>query len=165
MSWSPALRACGIPAGHERVLALRSPTCALRLAILTTYNQAKSLGARPQGREVDHRDLHKSYTKEVEAPDTGEKTDEARRVLSLSSLQRRSGRRSARALSSGCNARTVESGGREADLDAFFAAIPVQLRPKAAKPITNLRGRVTMPTSLFSGFDHYHATLAHELSH
>jgi antirestriction protein ArdC len=47
-----------------------------------TYNQAKSLGAQVRkGEKSTIAIFYKSYTKEVEAPDTGEKTDEARRVL------------------------------------------------------------------------------------
>ena len=61
----------------------------------------------------------------------------------------------------------VEPEGREQELDAFFAAIPAKLRHQGDEayyePVID---RVTMPpTHLFSGFDHYYATLAHELSH
>ena len=61
----------------------------------------------------------------------------------------------------------VEPEGREAELDAFFAAIPVNLRHQGCEAYYEpTADRVTMPsTSLFSGFDHYYATLAHELSH
>jgi hypothetical protein len=61
----------------------------------------------------------------------------------------------------------VEPEGREAELDAFFAAIPVNLRHQGCEAYYEpTADRVTMPpVSLFSGFDHYYATLAHELSH
>jgi len=61
----------------------------------------------------------------------------------------------------------VEPEGREAELDAFFAAIPVNLRHQGSEAYYEpTADRVTMPpTSLFSGFGHYYATLAHELSH
>jgi len=61
----------------------------------------------------------------------------------------------------------VEPEGREAELDAFFAAIPVNLRHQGCEAYYEpTADRVTMPpASLFSGFDHYYATLAHELSH
>ncbi len=60
-----------------------------------------------------------------------------------------------------------EPEGREAELDAFFAAIPANLRHHGEEayyePVCD---RVTMPpAALFSGYDHYYATLAHELSH
>src|SRR3546814_18277663 len=61
----------------------------------------------------------------------------------------------------------VEPAGREAELDAFFAAIPVNLRHQGCEAYYEpTADRVTMPSvSLFDGFDHYYATLAHELSH
>ena len=61
----------------------------------------------------------------------------------------------------------VEPEGREAELDAYFAAIPVNLRHQGCEAYYEpTPDRVTMPpASLFSGFDHYYATLAHELSH
>ena len=47
-----------------------------------TYNQAKALGAQVRkGEKSTIAIFYKSYTKEVEAPDTGEKSDEVRRVL------------------------------------------------------------------------------------
>ncbi len=50
---------------------------------------------------------------------------------------------------------------------AFFAAIPVNLRHQGCEAYYEPSAdRVTMPpASLFNGFDHYYATLAHELSH
>src|SRR3546814_6249174 len=61
----------------------------------------------------------------------------------------------------------VEPAGREAELDAFFAAIPVNLRHQGCEAYYEpTADRVTMRSvSLFDGFDHYYATLAHELSH
>jgi len=61
----------------------------------------------------------------------------------------------------------VEPEGREAALDAFFAAIPVNLRHQGDEAYYEpALDRITMPPAhLFAGFDHYYATLAHELSH
>ena len=61
----------------------------------------------------------------------------------------------------------IEPAGREAELDAFFAAIPVNLRHQGGEAYYEPSpDRVTMPPShLFQGFDHYYATLSHELSH
>lgn len=61
----------------------------------------------------------------------------------------------------------VEPAGREAGLDAFFAAMPAKLRHQGQQAYYEPGAdRVTMPpASLFTGFDHYYATLAHELSH
>ena len=55
----------------------------------------------------------------------------------------------------------------EAELYTFFVTIPVNLRHQGSEAYYEpTADRVTMPpTSLFSGFDHYYATLAHELSH
>ena len=57
--------------------------------------------------------------------------------------------------------------GRKAGLDAFFGAIPVPLRHHGDQAYYEpLADRVTMPPPhLFRGYDHYYATLAHELSH
>lgn len=47
-----------------------------------TYNQAHGLGAQVRRHEkATIAIFYKSYTKEIEAPETGEKSDEARRVL------------------------------------------------------------------------------------
>src|SRR3546814_15151772 len=61
----------------------------------------------------------------------------------------------------------VEPAGREAELDAFFAAIPVNLRHQGCEAYHEpTADRVTMPSvSLFDGFDHYYEPLAPDLSH
>jgi antirestriction protein ArdC len=61
----------------------------------------------------------------------------------------------------------VEPEGRAAELDSFFAGIPANLRHHGAEAYYEpTPDRVTMPPAhLFAGFDHYYATLAHELSH
>ena len=61
----------------------------------------------------------------------------------------------------------VEPEGRQAELDSFFARIPAVLRHQGDEAYYEpVADRVTMPPAhLFSGFDHYYATLAHELSH
>ena len=134
-----------------------------------TYNQAQSLGAQVRkGEKATIAIFYKSYTKEVEAPDTGEKSDEARRVLKaypvfnadqVEGLPERFHPAAALDL--------IEPAGREVELDAFFAAVPVNLRHQGGEAYYEpTQDRVTMPPShLFGGFDHYYATLAHELSH
>jgi len=61
----------------------------------------------------------------------------------------------------------VEPAGREQELDAFFARIPAVLRHQGDEAYYEpIADRITMPPAhLFGGFDHYYATLAHELSH
>lgn len=168
---SRPLRACGIPYRGMNVfwLWMVADMCGYTSPFWMTYNQAKSLGAQVRkGEKSTIAIFYKSYTKEVEAPDTGEKTDEARRVLKaypvfnadqVEGLPER--------FHPTTTLELVEPEGREAELDAFFAAIPVNLRHQGSEAYYEpTADRVTMPpTSLFSGFDHYYATLAHELSH
>ena len=134
-----------------------------------TYNQSQALGAQVRkGEKSTIAIFYKSYTKEVEAPDTGEKSDEARRVLKaypvfnadqVEGLPERFHPVETLEL--------VEPEGRKAELDAFFAAIPAALRHHGDEAYYEpIADRVTMPPAhLFSGFDHYYATLSHELSH
>ena len=168
---SRPLRACGIPYRGMNVfwLWMVADMCGYASPYWMTYNQAKTLGAQVRkGEKSTIAIFYKSYTKEVETPDTGEKSDEARRVLKaypvfnadqVEGLPER--------FHPAVTLDLVEPEGREAELDAYFAAIPVNLRHLGCEayyePTTD---RVTMPpASLFSGFDHYYATLAHELSH
>ena len=168
---SRPLRACGIPYRGMNVfwLWMVADMCGYASPYWMTYNQAKTLGAQVRkGEKSTIAIFYKSYTKEVEAPDTGEKSDEARRVLKaypvfnadqVEGLPER--------FHPVVTLDLVEPEGRKAELDAYFAAIPVNLRHLGCEayyePTTD---RVTMPpASLFSGFDHYYATLAHELSH
>ncbi|NML96307.1 ArdC family protein [Novosphingobium olei] len=168
---SRPLRACGIPYRGMNVfwLWMVADMCGFASPYWMTYNQAKTLGAQVRkGEKSTIAIFYKSYTKEVEAPDTGEKSDEACRVLKaypvfnadqVEGLPER--------FHPAVSLDLVEPEGREAELDAFFAAILVNLRHQGCEayyePTTD---RVTMPpASLFSGFDHYYATLAHELSH
>ena len=81
---SRPLRACGIPYRGMNVfwLWMVADMCGYASPFWMTYNQAKSLGAQVRkGEKSTIAIFYKSYTKEVEAPVTGEKTDEARRVL------------------------------------------------------------------------------------
>jgi len=168
---SRPLRACGIPYRGMNVfwLWMVADMCGYASPFWMTYNQAKSLGAQVRkGEKSTIAIFYKSYTKEVEAPDTGEKTDEARRVLKaypvfnadqVEGLPER--------FHPAATLELVEPAGREAELDAFFAAIPVNLRHQGCEAYYEpTADRVTMPpVSLFNGFDHYYATFAHELSH
>ncbi len=168
---SRPLRACGIPYRGMNVfwLWMVADMCGYASPYWMTYNQAKTLGAQVRkGAKSTIAIFYKSYTKEVEAPDTGEKSDEARRVLKaypvfnadqVEGLPER--------FHPAVTLDLVEPEGREAELDAYFAAIPVNLRHQGCEAYYEpTPDRVTMPpASLFSGFDHYYATLAHELSH
>lgn len=168
---SRPLRACGIPYRGMNVfwLWMVADMCGYASPYWMTYNQAHGLGAQVRkGEKATIAIFYKSYTKEIEAPDTGEKSGEARRVLKaypvfnadqVEGLPERFHPAVALDL--------IEPAGREAELDSFFAAIPVNLRHQGGEAYyEHMQDRVTMPPShLFQGFDHYYATLAHELSH
>ena len=168
---SRPLRACGIPYRGMNVfwLWMVADMCGYASPFWMTYNQAKELGAQVRkGEKSTIAIFYKSYTKEVEAPDTGEKTDESRRVLKaypvfnadqVEGLPER--------FHPAATLEVVEPEGRQAELDSFFANIPAVLRHQGDEAYYEpVADRVTMPPAhLFSGFDHYYATLAHELSH
>ena len=168
---SRPLRACGVPYRGMNVfwLWMVADMCGYASPFWMTYNQAKELGAQVRkGEKSTIAIFYKSYTKEVEAPDTGEKTDESRRVLKaypvfnadqVEGLPER--------FHPAATLEVVEPKGRQAELDSFFASIPTVLRHQGDEAYYEpVADRVTMPPAhLFSGFDHYYATLAHELSH
>lgn len=168
---SRPLRACGVPYRGMNVfwLWMVADMCGYASPFWMTYNQAKELGAQVRkGEKSTVAIFYKSYTKEVEAPDTGEKTDESRRVLKaypvfnadqVEGLSER--------FHPAATLEVVEPEGRQAELDLFFANIPAVLRHQGDEAYYEpVADRVTMPPAhLFSGFDHYYATLAHELSH
>lgn len=168
---SRPLRACGIPYRGMNVfwLWMVADMSGYASPYWMTYNQAKALGAQVRSHEKSTIAIfYKSYTKEIEATDSGEKTDEARRVLkaypvfNADQVDGLPGR-----FHPAATLDLVEPEGREAELDAFFAAIPAALRHQGDEAYYEpIADRVTMPPShLFSGFDQYYATLAHELSH
>ena len=168
---SRPLRACGVPYRGMNVfwLWMVADMCGYASPFWMTYNQAKELGAQVRkGEKSTIAIFYKSYTKEVEAPETGEKTDESRRVLKaypvfnadqVEGLPER--------FHPAATLEVVEPEGRQAELDSFFARIPAVLRHQGDEAYYEpVADRVTMPPAhLFSGFDHYYATLAHELSH
>ena len=168
---SRPLRLCGTPYRGMNTfwLWMVADGCGYASPYWMTYRQCQKLGGQVRkGEKSTIAIFYKSYTKEVEAPDTGEKSDEARRVLEaypifnaaqVEGLPER--------FHPAATLELVEPEGREEELDAFFAAIPVNLRHQGCEAYYEpTADRVTMPpASLFNGFDHYYATLAHELSH
>lgn len=131
-----------------------------------TYAQANSNGGQVRKDEKSAIAIfYKSYTKDVESPETGESSAEARRVLkayavfNADQVDGLPERFHPRALE------LVEPAGRGDALDRFFAAIPARLRHQGdAAYYEPVPDRVTMPPrEAFTGFDHYYATLAHEL--
>lgn len=168
---SRPLRACGTPYRGMNVfwLWMVADMSGYASPYWMTYNQARKLGAQvKKGEKATIAIFYKSYTKEVEAPDTGETSEESRRVLKaypvfnadqIDGLAER--------FHPVAQLDVVEPQGRMMDLDAFFAAIPAVLRHQGDEAhYEPLADRITMPPAhLFTGFDHYYATLAHELSH
>ncbi len=168
---SRPLRACGTPYRGMNVfwLWIVADMCGYASPFWMTYNQAQKLGAQVRkGEKSTIAIFYKSYTREVESAESGETSEEARRVLKaypvfnadqVDGLSERFHPAAALEL--------VEPAGREQELDAFFAAIPAALRHQGDEAYYEpVADRVTMPPAhLFSGFDHYYATLAHELSH
>jgi len=168
---SRPLRACGTPYRGMNVfwLWMVADTCGYASPFWMTYNQAQRLGAQVRkGERSTIAIFYKSYTREVESAESGETAEESRRVLKAypvfnadqaDGLPERFHPAAALEL--------VEPAGREQELDAFFAAIPAELRHRGDEAYYEpLADRVTMPpANLFTGMDHYYATLAHELSH
>ena len=168
---SRPLRACGTPYRGMNVfwLWMVADMCGYVSPFWMTYNQAQRLGAQVRkGERSTIAIFYKSYTREVESAEPGETCEEARRVLKaypvfnadqVDGLPERFHPAAALEL--------VEPAGREQELDAFFAAIPAELRHRGDEAYYEpVADRVTMPPAkLFSGMDHYYATLAHELSH
>ena len=168
--WRP-LRACGTPYRGMNVfwLWMVADICGYTSPFWMTYNQAQKLGGQVRkGEKSTIAIFYKSYTKEVEAGEPGETAEESRRVLKaypvfnadqVDGLPERFHPAAALEL--------VEPAGREQELDAFFARIPAVLRHQGDEAYYEpIADRITMPPAqLFGGFDHYYATLAHELSH
>lgn len=133
-----------------------------------TYRQCAKLGGQVRkGEKSSIAIFYKTYDKEVEASDGGEKT-ETRRVLKSYAIFNADQCDDLPAMYRPAPLmEPVEPAGRQHKLDAFFAQIDAQLRHKGSEAYYEpVRDRITMPpATLFEGFDHYYATLAHELSH
>lgn len=165
------LRACGIPYQGINVfwLWLVADMCGFASPYWMTYRQAKELGGQVRkGEKATIAVFYKSYTREIEDPATGEKEDQARRVLKsfpvfnadqVDDLPAR--------FRPAPPVQPVAPAGQRDELDTFFAKIPAKLRHQGAEAYYEpVADRVTMPpVELFTGYDHYYATLAHELSH
>ena len=167
---SRPLRVCGTPYRGVNVIWLWRAAQSRGFGSPTwmTYHQAELLGAQVRkGERGTIAIFYRSYTKEIEDPATGEREDEARRVLKsftvfnvdqIETLPERF-RPEPSAL--------PEPSARDCELDAFFAAIPASLRHGGGEayymPSTD---QITMPeVSQFRTRDLYRSTLAHELAH
>lgn len=168
---SRPLRACGTPYRGMNVfwLWMVADMCGYASPFWMTYNQASKLGGQVRkGEKSTIAIFYKSYTREVEPSEPGDVNEETRRVLKaypvfnanqVEGLPTR--------FHPAATIEIVEPEGRKRELDAFFACVPATLRHHGDEAYYEpVADRITMPPShLFSGFDHYYATLAHELSH
>ena len=167
---SRPLRSCGTPYRGMNTfwLWMVADACAYASPYWMTYRQCQKLGGQVRkGEKSTIAIFYKSYKKEIETADGGQDT-ENRRVLKAYAVFN----------ADQCDGlpefyypkptvAALEPEGREERLDAFFGQVGANLRHHGAQAYYEpLRDRVTMPpVELFGAFDHYYATLAHELSH
>ena len=167
---SRPLRSCGTPYRGMNTfwLWMVADGCGYASPYWMTYRQCQALGGQVRkGEKSTIAIFYKSYTKEVENA-AGEADTENRRVLKAYAVFN----------ADQCDGlptfyhpkplvAALEPEGREERLDTFFAEIGADLRHHGAQAYYEpLRDRVTMPPAeLFEAYDHYYATLSHELSH
>lgn len=172
---SRPLRACGTPYRGMNVfwLWMVADAAGFCSPYWMTYRQCRSLGGQVRrGEKATIAILYKSYETNAEREDGHE-----------SEAMERRPRRALRAYpvfnTDQCDAlpghyrvdngaiEEVEPGGREERLDRFFANVGATLRHQGCEAYYEpAADRITLPpASLFDGYDHYYATLAHELSH
>ena len=167
---SRPLRSCGTPYRGMNTfwLWMMAEASGFASPYWMTYRQCAKLGGHVRkGEKSSIAIFYKTYEKEVETPDGGEDT-ETRRVLKSYAIFNADQCDDLPAMySPEPLMEPVEPAGRRRRIDAFFARIDAQLRHKGSEAYYEpVRDRITMPpTTLFEGFDHYYATLAHELSH
>jgi antirestriction protein ArdC len=168
---SPArpLRACGTPYRGINVfwLWMAAEAHGFSSPYWMTYARARSEGGQVRkGERGTLAIFYKSYSAVAEDQGTGELHDERRRVLKGYTV---------------FNASQIDGLpehylpapplGQEPERDpraaALFASVPAHLRHTGAQAYYEaVIDRVTMPpAALFRDADHYHATLAHELTH
>ena len=167
---SRPLRACGTPYRGMNVfwLWMVADMCGYASPFWMTYNQASKLGGQVRkGEKSTIAIFYKSYVKEMESGDAGEPGEETRRVLKAYPVFNADQVDGLPERFHPAALELVEPAGREQELDAFFARIPAVLRHHGDEAYYEpVADRITMPPAqLFDGFDHYYATLAHELSH
>ncbi len=167
---SRPLRSCGTPYRGMNTfwLWMMAEASGFASPYWMTYRQCAKLGGHVRkGEKSSIAIFYKTYEKEVETPDGGEDT-ETRRVLRSYAIFNADQCDDLPAMySPEPLMEPVEPAGRRRRIDAFFARIDAQLRHTGSEAYYEpVLDRITMPpTTLFEGFDHYYATLAHELSH
>lgn len=167
---SRPLRSCGTPYRGMNTfwLWMMAEAAGFASPYWMTYRQCAKLGGQVRkGEKASIAIFYKTYDKEVETPDSG-KDLETRRVLKSYAVFNADQCDDLPALYSPQPViEPVEPAGRAQTLDAFFARIDAKLRHIGSEAYYEPKlDRITMPpATLFEGFDHYYATLAHELSH
>ncbi len=167
---SRPLRACGTPYRGMNVfwLWLMADAGGFTSPYWMTYRQCQKLGGQVRkGEKSTIVIFYKTYEKEVDDAAGGTDT-ETRRVLKAFAVFN----------ADQCDGLPgmyypkpvigpIKPVGREERLDGFFAKIGASLRHQGCEAYYEpLADRITMPPSeLFDAYEHYYATLAHELSH
>ena len=171
VSVSRPLRSCGTPYRGMNVfwLWMVAEAGGYTSPYWMTYRQCARLGGQVRkGEKSTIAIFYKSYTKESATPDGDDPALETRRVLKAYAIFN----------ADQCDGLPVryypdaepqdtEPQGREDSLDTFFDTIKFNLRQQGCSAYYEAApDRITMPPpNLFHGYDHYYATLAHELSH
>lgn len=167
---SRPLRACGTPYRGMNVfwLWLMADAAGYSSPYWMTYRQCQKLGGQVRkGEKSTIAIFYKTYEKEVEGA-AGDTDSETRRVLKAFAVFN----------ADQCDdlpamyypepvIGLIKPVGREERLDGFFANIGASLRHQGCEAYYEpLADRITMPPGeLFDAYEHYYATLAHELSH
>lgn len=167
---SRPLRSCGTPYRGMNTfwLWMMADAAGYVSPYWMTYRQCQALGGQVRkGEKSTIAIFYKTYDKEVETADGGEDT-ETRRVLKSYAVFN----------ADQCDdlpemyhpkplVEAMEPEGREDRLDAFLTNVGAQVRHHGCEAYYEpAPDRITMPPAgLFEGYDHYYATLAHELSH
>ena len=167
---SRPLRSCGTPYRGMNTfwLWMIADAAGFMSPYWMTYRQCQKLGGQVRkGEKSTIAMFYKSYDKQVERDD-GEEGTETRRILKAYAVFN----------ADQCDGlpemyrpkplvEPVEPAGREQRLDQFFSRVGAELRHEGCEAYYELTpDRITMPPApLFDGYDHYYATLAHELSH
>ena len=167
---SRPLRSCGTPYRGMNTfwLWMMADAAGYASPYWMTYRQCQALGGQVRkGEKSTIAIFYKTYAKEVETADDGDDT-QTRRVLKSYAVFNTDQCDGLPEMYGPTNlVEAAEPAGREDHLDAFFANVGAQLRHHGCEAYYEpVPDRITMPLAdRFEGYDHYYATLAHELSH
>src|SRR5690606_32996143 len=167
---SRPLRSCGTPYRGMNTFWLWMVAEAAGFAspYWMTYRQCQALGGQVRkGEKSTIATFYRTYDRQVEDESGEEDTGTGRvlRAYAVFNADQCDGLPEMYLPKPSVQSREPE--GREARLDQFFASIGAALRHHGSEAYYEPAvDRITMPpATLFDGYDHYYATLAHELSH